>query len=241
MAKHAAMGEQPAGASALRPGSGRKGLSGGIYEELRERICTLRYPPGDVLREQELAAEFGVSRTPVRQVLQRLEVEGFVETRNGVGTIVTGVDFKAFRDVYDLRLRLCELLGQLSPRAPTEADMSALAALYERSRKLGTKRDAAEFWKINNERHAIIASLTNNKALRQTYDLFYYQTARIWFRLAEDIWTEQIELLTSELSDLIRAMRFGDTQAVAFVERNHLTFYMALIGRYMSGQSPSLK
>src|SRR3982750_3276441 len=101
----------------------QKGLSPSIYEELRDRICILRYPPAHVLRESELAAEFGVSRTPIRQVLQRLEVEGFVETRNGVGTIVTGVDFKAFRDVYELRLRLAELLGQLSPRPPTEADI----------------------------------------------------------------------------------------------------------------------
>jgi len=218
--------------------SGQKGLSGGIYEELRERICILRYPPGDVLRENELAAEFGVSRTPVRQVLQRLEVEGFVETRNGVGTLVTGVDFKAFRDVYELRLRLSELLGQLSPRAPAEADVAAMTRLLERAQALRERRDTGEFWRINHERQTIVGSLTNNAALRQAFHLFYYQTARVWFRLAEDMWSEQVEALCTELGDLIRAMRLGDAQAVAYVERNHLSFYMKMIGRFVGGEGP---
>jgi DNA-binding GntR family transcriptional regulator len=213
-------------------------LSGSIYEELRERICVLRYPPGAVLREHELATEFGVSRTPVRQVLQRLEVEGFVETRNGVGTIVTGVDFKAFRDVYDVRLRLAEMLGQLSPRPPNSNDIAVINELLGRAQRLYHTRDTAEFWRINHERQKTISSLTNNLALRQAYDLFYYQTARIWFRLAEDLWTEQVDSLCSELSDVIRAMKFGDTQAVAFVERNHLSFYMIMIGRFIGGQPP---
>src|SRR5262249_45290704 len=81
----------------LRFGSER--LAKAVYEEIRNRICMLRYPPGHLLHENRLAQEFGISRTPVRQVLQKLEIEGFVETRTGVGTIVTGVDFAAFHDV----------------------------------------------------------------------------------------------------------------------------------------------
>ena len=97
----------------LRFGSER--LASVVYEEIRNRICMLRYPPGHLLHENRLAQEFGISRTPVRQVLQKLEIEGFVETRSGVGTIVTGVDFAAFRDVYALRLKLAELIGDLLP------------------------------------------------------------------------------------------------------------------------------
>ncbi|MGH6880377.1 GntR family transcriptional regulator [Hypericibacter sp.] len=227
-----------AGADKRKPAIAPRGLSASIYEELRERICLLRYPPGDVLRETELANEFGVSRTPVRQVLQRLEFEGFVETKNGVGTIVTGVDFKQFKDVYELRLRLCEMIGQLSARPCTDTDLSAMKALYERAQKLRSNHDTEEFWRINHERQGIVGSLTTNAALRQVFDLFYYQTSRVWFRLAGEMWEEQVEELCTELTDIIRAMRSGDTQAIAYAERNHLCFYMVLIGRYVSGQRP---
>src|SRR5262249_7437938 len=56
-----------------------------IYETMRQRIAIRHYPPGAWLKEQEIAAEFGVSRTPVRQALQQLETEGLVEIKNGVG------------------------------------------------------------------------------------------------------------------------------------------------------------
>src|SRR5436853_462241 len=89
-----------------------------IYECLRDRICLFEYAPGTLLREAELAAEFGVSRTPIRQILQRLEGEQLVDIRDGVGTIVTSVDFACLKDVYELRLKLTELIGDLSPKVP---------------------------------------------------------------------------------------------------------------------------
>jgi DNA-binding GntR family transcriptional regulator len=54
-----------------------------IYKAIRERICLLEYAPGTVLNEGQLADEFEVSRTPIRNVLQRLNYEGLLKTRNG--------------------------------------------------------------------------------------------------------------------------------------------------------------
>jgi hypothetical protein len=51
------------------------------------------------------------------------------------------------------------------------------------------------------------------------------------------MWEDQVDALCAELSDIIRAMRSGDTQAIAYAERNHLCFYMVLIGRFISGQN----
>ncbi len=68
-----------------------------IHATLRDRICLLEYAPGSLLREALLAEEFGVSRTPIREILQRLAQEGLVSTRNGVGTLVRPLDFDADR------------------------------------------------------------------------------------------------------------------------------------------------
>ena len=62
-----------------------------IYGIIRDRICLLEYAPGMRLGEEDLAKEFGVSRTPIRRVLSRLETEGLLESRHGVGTFVTTI------------------------------------------------------------------------------------------------------------------------------------------------------
>ena len=73
-----------------------------MYKAIRDRICLLEYEPGARLSEEELAREFGVSRTPLRRVLSRLESEGLLESRHGVGTFVTDVDIDALLPVYRL-------------------------------------------------------------------------------------------------------------------------------------------
>jgi len=57
-----------------------------LYSQLRDRICLLDYPPDTRLSEEALAKEFGISRTPLRRVLARLEDEGLVQSVHGVGT-----------------------------------------------------------------------------------------------------------------------------------------------------------
>ena len=85
-----------------------------IYAILRTRICLLDYPPGQRLREEDLAEEFHVSRTPLRRVLGRLEDEGLLRSVHGVGTIVTDIDIDGLQQVYQLRVELAELVN-LSP------------------------------------------------------------------------------------------------------------------------------
>src|SRR3546814_17250695 len=72
----------------LRRPQARRVRSEAVHREIRERICLLGYPPGSRLSEDALALEFGVSRTPIRQVLHRLEFEGLVESRHGVRPFV---------------------------------------------------------------------------------------------------------------------------------------------------------
>ena len=81
-----------------------------MLQELRFRICTTHPDTPMMLHEGKLAQEFGVSRTPIRQVLQRLSFEHLLETRSGVGTVVSTLD-PAQRDLHfsmlsDM-LRLC--------------------------------------------------------------------------------------------------------------------------------------
>src|ERR671923_2383300 len=103
-----------------------------VYDVLRQRIATRQYAPGSRLTEAEIAQEFEVSRTPVRQALHRLAVEGLVEVKNGVGIRVTEVDDAELQDIYELRMSLATLIGRLSPRPLSEEDMAELRAVKQR-------------------------------------------------------------------------------------------------------------
>ena len=210
-----------------------------IYRTIRERISLLEYAPGTVLNEGLLAQEFGVSRTPVRSVLQRLNYEGLVTTRNGVGTIVTEVDVKTFKDIYALRMRLAEDMGLLSP-TPTPAKPEVLDELHillRRAQDLGKGApDYKGYARLCNDLHEQLLELSSNLVLREITDLLYYRAARVWLAFLPNVdWNEALRILENEISDTIRALELDDMQGVGNVRRQYLFMLLKTISRYLVG------
>lgn len=211
-----------------------RGQAVDIHRALRERICRLKYLPGALLVEAELATEFEVSRTPIRQALQRLEYEGLVETRNGVGTRVTGVDFREFKDVYAFRLRLSELIGDFSASSDAPQALAQIENLMPRAEALRQSRNFEEFWVINHELHYVINALIRNSALAEVHDRLYFQASRVWYSFVDQMWDEEVRFLQEELTELCRALRAGDMRALGFVQRNYISFGLARVAKYIS-------
>jgi len=209
-----------------------------IHDELRERICLLDYPPGTLLREGALAAEFGISRTPIREILQRLAFAGLVEARNGVGTIVTGFDFAELKDIYEMRIKIAELIGQLSPRRCRPDHIRSVEALLTRARRLRDRFDIREYWHINHEMHFIVGDLIGNAALRQMWDHFYFQVARIWYGVAQTTSGRVADSLYRELEDILGAMAENDVAAIGFIQRNYIAYGLRQVkAHYESGET----
>ena len=207
-----------------------------IYKAIRERICLLEYAPGTVLNEGQLADEFEVSRTPIRNVLQRLNYEGLLKTRNGVGTIVSEVDIKTFKDIYALRMSLAESMGELSPVTPTPAAIEAVKKLRARAERL--RDDAKEltaYARLCNELHELIIEQIGNKALREMTDLLYYRAARTWLIYLHNLdWSEELEILQHECSEILFAMEIGDMRGVGHARRQFLFMTLSRISRYLT-------
>ena len=205
-----------------------------IYKAIRERISLLEYAPGAVLNEGLLAQEFGVSRTPVRSVLQRLSYEGLVTTRNGIGTIVTEVDVKTFKDIYALRMRLAEDMGVLSPVSPRPEVIEELRRLLQRARDLGEAApDYTAYARLCNDLHEQLLQLSGNLVLREITDLLYFRAARVWLAFLPNVdWKEALRNLESEIADTIRALEMDDMQGVGNVRRQYLYALLKTIGRY---------
>ncbi len=220
----------------IRPQSKKRVPLEDIYNSIRDRIGLLGYPPGTVLREGELANEFGVSRTPIREVLHRLTFDGLVEAKNGVGTIVTSVDYGYFKDIYDVRLLIAESIGRLSPMTITEAHIAEVEALLKKAQELKAAFDITRYWKLNRQLHDVIASLIGNSALREMWDRHYFKVARVWYGLAPDWADEFAETFEVEVADVLRGLRERDVLAIGYSQRNFISYGMKRVIEHYEGR-----
>ena len=196
-----------------------------LHRELRTRIVRHRYPPGHRLDIDALAAEFRVSRTPLRSVFQRLAYEGLVVSRHGVPTTVTEVDTAGLRESLAFRMRLAELIGQLSPRAAGAATRRALERARDHAAGLDPARpDIDAFVGIDLELHEAVCALIGNGPLLLAYDQAYYRTARMWWLFLPRLdWAREVAVFTRELELQAEAAERGDVRAVGFNTRNALS------------------
>lgn len=195
-----------------------------LYSIIRDRVCTLEYPAGMRLSEEELAAEFEVSRTPIRRVLTRLETEGLVETHHGIGTIVTDVDLDTLAQVYPVRLELASLLGKLSPVPRKEEDLQRLRSLIDRCDALLDSPDQREFARLNMAFFYEVTGISGNQPLREISERLYLQTSRIVLRLLPILdLVEEISAFRREMSEILAAMEVNDLEAVGYIRRAHVS------------------
>ncbi len=204
------------------------GDTGSVVEDIQstilQRICLLDYRPGQQLKETELAGEFGVSRTPVRDAIARISHLGLVETRNGVGTVVVCLSADEIRQVYDMRMHLAALIGSTEPDAVTELQQSQAQSLLRQALTLVDDFDLRDYLMLNHQLNNLIAGLINNIVLRSFWRQTYYQAAGTWHRVARIAATEVARSLVDELSEINVALDGNDIRAVGFIQRVHIGY-----------------
>ncbi len=207
-----------------------------LYATIRDRICLLEYQPLEHLSEEELAAEFNVSRTPIRRVLSRLEAEGLVESRHGVGTIVTSISFEALSQVYQLRLELAVLIGRLTPIPRTADDLARVRVLLARFDRLEREPDPNALSRLNMDFYQELRAMTGNIPLRDISDRLYFMTHRIWMASLPHLYLQdEIVIFRREVADILAAMEIGDLDAVGYIRRSHISMAFTRLQRYAAG------
>lgn len=211
-----------------------------IYKKIRDRICLLEYAPGARLAEEELAKEFLVSRTPIRRVLSRLESEGLLESRHGVGTFVTDVDIDSLAQVYQLRMELAELMGKLDPLPRRPVDLERMRALLVRCDGLLQRPDAKDYGRLNMDFFQELVAMIGNAPLREISERLYYMTTRIWLKSVPHLnLRDEIVVFRREMADILAAMEVGDLEAVGFIRRSHISMSVKRMKQYPEGASES--
>ena len=144
------------------------------YALILEAIDSHIYKPGDRLVESELAERFGVSRTPIREALQRLETQSLL-TRYGRSLIVASLDHTQMAELYVVRGELEGLAARLASRHATPEEIRVLRDMVEADRKLIGNPDALS--RANRRFHKQIHLASHNRFLVQQLDLVHRSMA----------------------------------------------------------------
>jgi len=205
-----------------------------IHNAIRRRIALLQLPPGKRLDIDQFADEFNVSRTPIRSVLQRLEYQGLLVTRHGVGTIVTDLDFEHLNEAIQLRMKLAELIGELTPKKEVTNQISDLSQAVSRLKKIRHKVDLEEFARIDIIVHECNIGLIGNTHLLQAYDDLYYRTARMWFYFLPKLnWKKEIDIFINDTETRLSSLELGDIKAFGYMTRNAVSASMIRLQHLM--------
>ncbi|MDX1658527.1 MAG: GntR family transcriptional regulator [Nitriliruptorales bacterium] len=209
-----------------------RGSTEEIYRTLRQRICLLDLEPGERLPEVALAEEFGVSRTPIRQVLDRLKHERLVIQQPGLGATVAPLDPREIRDVWAVRLKLAELTGEFIHLPSPTGVIAELETIREELDNVRTSRDIRALGLLYSRYHDALLPLISSETLRRIHDLLYHQTERVWLQFLPEMDLDaEIDIMNDELDQTLDALANRDAARLADVRAKHLRM---LVDRFNS-------
>jgi DNA-binding GntR family transcriptional regulator len=192
-----------------------------VYQELKRQIILLEQKPGAVIREKEIMEAFEVSRTPVREALMRLEMDGLVRIIPNVGTFVEEVSFQQLKDVFEIRAHFVRLAGSL---AAARITMEEIAEIRRRIDCMKSTHDTKTLMKIDGEIHSIINKATRNELLVKMLRGLHDQAVRIWtFAGAEGGYWKNLE---KEFEGIAAALERHDEETTARLLEEHTQLFV---------------
>ena len=204
------------------------------YHELRERIIKLRFAPGTVLREDELMADLGIGRTPLREAVKRLALESLVAVQPRRGTYVTEVDAAEIVHITEVR---AELEGYAAELAARRMDGNALAraeALLEQIELIGRGEDHEDLMSFDERIHRFTWEASGNPYLLDTLERYFSLSLRIWYVVLDRV--PGLGHAVHDQAELLRALTARDAPRARAIMREHvLAFQREIIAAFSRG------
>jgi len=188
------------------------------YTLILEAIDRGDYKPGDRLVESELAERLGVSRTPVREALQRLETQSML-ARDGRSLIVASLNHNQLAELYVVRAELEGLAAKLAAKHASPEEVKVLRDMIEEDRAL--LDDPAALARANRRFHKQIHLASHNRYLVQQLDLVHRSMALL---ASTSLAAEgRGETALAEHDAIVRAIEAGDGEAAQAALRAHIS------------------
>jgi len=173
----AAIKKRKAHATTVRPET----LTDQAYNRLEEMIVTLRLAPGAVLSEQALSTELGIGRTPIREALQRLAIEGLVLVLPRKAIIVTDTDPRKQLLVLEVRRELERLLARCGAERASPDERQQFQAIADGMDAAAHSNDDIAFMRLDREMNGLLAEASHNEYATRSMRFLNGHSRRFWY------------------------------------------------------------
>lgn len=212
-----------------------------IYNTLRQRIIFLEYQPGQILKEQELAKEFGVSRTPLRTVLFRLEWEHLIKILPRTGILVMELELNTITNVFQARLEIEAVIGTMAAQRFTPEHHAGLDTLEIECSRLKKNIDPRALGLLDMQIKQIFHQACSNPFLVEMSDRLYSLTFRLWYfnmlRMDQTEWLEEVTAVKDDLNELSLLITSESPARIGEVRKAHLVKHLKRIRSKFLGLS----
>ncbi len=191
-----------------------------VFNTLRQAILKGELAPGERLMEIQLAEKLGVSRTPIREAIRKLELEGLVLMIPRKGAEVAKISEKSLKDVLEVRRSLEELAIELACQRISDTDMEDMDAAQAAFRDAIAKGDAMEIAETDEAYHDVIYNCTRNTRLVQILNNLREQMYRFRLEYIKDEDKRQILLIEHE--KILKALRSRHVAEARAAVREHI-------------------
>ncbi len=191
-----------------------------VFNFIRDSILEGRYQPGEALRETTIATELHVSRTPVREAIRKLELEGLVQSIPNKETIVTGISKEDVQDIFMIRNRLEGLAASMAAERITKEELVEMEEILTLTAFYINKADCAHVLELDHRFHECIYKATKSKVLTHLLSDYhsYVQKAR---KQSVEI-PGRMPCLLEEHTAIFKAIEAGDGKKAESLITRHV-------------------
>ena len=195
-------------------------LRGRVFTKIREDILAGRYKQNDELKEASIGQELGVSRTPVREALRQLELEGLVNIIPNKGAYVNEISEKDIHDIYIIRSYLEGLCAKWACEYITQEQIDELEEVVYLSEYHAKKEHHEQIVELDNKFHQLIYEASNSKILNHILSDFHHYVQRIRkITLASDL---RAANSNKEHNAILDAIRQRDGEKAEMLAHEHI-------------------
>lgn len=200
-----------------------------VFTTMREAIINGDFKPGQRLMEVQLAEQMGVSRTPVREAIRKLELEGLVVMVPRKGAYVAGLSSEDVREVVEIRCVLEGLAAKLAAQKAASDDISKLESIIDNFEIAVKNKNVADLISYDSDFHEVIYRTAKNGKLIQMINGLREQVQR--FRVAYFTQINNVDKLLIEHRNLLDAIINRDSELARQVAEKHINTTEQLIAK----------
>lgn len=212
----------------------RPALRDQVYESLKKAIVTLELEPGQRIMDKELATEFGVSRTPVREALKRLEDEGLVESLPGSQTRITQIHLEEAKNAFTVVAALHGLAARLAVPSITDEEIQMMIESNAQLKTALEHKNIVSAVEADDQFHGVLLTASGNQEIGIALERIMSKVRRLEFSKFSSL--EAMNSIEQHQEIIAACSSKNSTLASTLVEENWLS-----LGRMLVGDSDNIE